>query len=139
LFETSLALRGGSVVVGRVVDHLHRRDTEGDVYWLEVVEFRSDRGMITFVDVAGQRRQRPIGSPVTVSYRSSEPHRARSLHRSQSLLGTALIAGSVGLGLFVSAPTWMPVLIQTAVCYLGYVALDLVRGVTTRAAVLEPN
>lgn len=140
LFETSLASRGGSVVDGRVVDHHLRRDTEGDVYWLEVVEFRSDRGLLTFVDTAGHRRQRPVGSSVTVSYRSGssgsgERQQIRSLHRSQSLLGTVMIAGTVGVGLFVSAPTWLPVIVQTAVCYVGYVVLDVVRGFASTAAV----
>lgn len=139
LFETSLAYRGGSVVAGHVVDHHHRRESEGDVYWLEVVEFRSDQGVVTFVDTAGPRRQRPTGSPVTVSHRPGEPERARSLHRSQSLLGTLLIAGAVGVGLFISAPTWVPVMIQATVCYLGYLVLDVVRGLATGTPALEAN
>jgi len=134
LFETSLAYRGGSVAAGSVIDHVHRRDSEGDVYWVEVVEFPSDRGLVTFVDNSGHRRQRPLGSAVSVSYRSAEPERARGLHRSQSLMGTVMVASAVGVGLFVSAPTWIPVLAQTAVCYVGFIVLDIVRGSATVAS-----
>lgn len=139
LFESSLAHRGGTVMTGTVVDHVHRRDAEGDVYWWEVVEISTGDSVVSFVDTMAPRRQRPIGSPVAVSFRRGEPDRLRSLHRSQSMLGTVMIAGAVGIGLYLFAPTWMPVLIQTAVCYLGYVVLDVVRGLSTVTPALEPS